>query len=624
MLSNQTEKNNSIEKFIERAVTQKLYLDPQWIKLGHYQKTMFGDWKSQADGENFFLSHQGKNDPKIELEKTLRGFFQEASDVADDHPICRFPARFLWLNNKLSIDPNLLPRTTCPDLRKFLKELNAQSVTLVFSSYYLNNPSSAFGHTLLRINKTPRSESDKHHELLDYGINYAAVPDTYFAPIYAFKGLTGFFKGTFQRIPYYYKVREYNDFESRDLWEYDLALTPQQLLMLTLHLWELGHTYFDYFYLTENCSYHILSLIEVANPELKLTETLKFPVIPADTVKALFNQPNLIADIHYRPSLRTQFLERIKKIDENKKSFVVKLAKNPDLSLPSSISEQEKIEILDASLDLVDFQYAEELLKKPEGKGQKNKYELMKKRAALLKPSKPLALKPPKNKMIHNGHGSWRIGTGYGYENIDKNFIALDLRLSLHDLVDPVEGYSDFFQLEFFNTRMRLFIENKNVELTELDLVHIVSLTPLSPFDLSPSWKFSLGTRTLYDGSCNACMAGVTELGGGATMAFFDNAIITFVLLDTTLLGSPEFHEFGDLPLRAGFGSFGGLRFRINDSLILLIKGESLFFPTQDKNHIWKVQPVLRWEFMKNIAFNLEGKKSNTEWEGRALFYYYF
>ena len=25
-------------------------------------------------------------------------------------------------------------------------------------------------------------------------------------------------------MPYYYKVREYNDYESRDLWEYELEL----------------------------------------------------------------------------------------------------------------------------------------------------------------------------------------------------------------------------------------------------------------------------------------------------------------------------------------------------------------------------------------------------------------
>src|SRR5205085_2119317 len=92
------------------------------------------------------------------------------------------------------------------------------------------------------------------HDLLDYGVDYSATADTSNPVLYAFKGIFGFFPGTFHIFPYYYKVREYNDYESRDLWEYDLSLTPQQVTMLVAHLYELGATYFDYYYIDENCS----------------------------------------------------------------------------------------------------------------------------------------------------------------------------------------------------------------------------------------------------------------------------------------------------------------------------------------------------------------------------------
>ena len=72
----------------------------------------------------------------------------------------------------------------------------------------------------------------------------------------------------FHALPYFYKVREYNDYESRDLWEYDLNLSPRAVAMLVAHLWELGSTYFDYFYLSENCSYHSLAVLGVAEPSL--------------------------------------------------------------------------------------------------------------------------------------------------------------------------------------------------------------------------------------------------------------------------------------------------------------------------------------------------------------------
>ncbi|HEY5678025.1 MAG TPA: DUF4105 domain-containing protein, partial [Myxococcales bacterium] len=112
-------------------------------------------------------------------------------------------------------------------------------MTLVFSSYYLNNPASAFGHTFLRLNKAAAAQSGRRFELVDSGIDYAATADTHNAILYAFKGLTGLFQGHWNNYPYFYKVREYADYESRDLWEYDLDLTPQETARLVAHLWEL-------------------------------------------------------------------------------------------------------------------------------------------------------------------------------------------------------------------------------------------------------------------------------------------------------------------------------------------------------------------------------------------------
>ncbi len=87
------------------------------------------------------------------------------------------------------------------------------------------------------------------------------------------KGLLGLFRGDFRKVPFHFKVREYNDFESRDLWEYELAFSPAELELFAAHLWELGSTYFAYYYLSENCWYHVLASIEVVRPELDLLRT---------------------------------------------------------------------------------------------------------------------------------------------------------------------------------------------------------------------------------------------------------------------------------------------------------------------------------------------------------------
>lgn len=45
-------------------------------------------------------------------------------------------------------------------------------------------------------------------------------------------------------MPYYRKVKEYGDFESRDLWEYELNLTPEETRFLVSHIWEMQHVSF--------------------------------------------------------------------------------------------------------------------------------------------------------------------------------------------------------------------------------------------------------------------------------------------------------------------------------------------------------------------------------------------
>ena len=71
-----------------------------------------------------------------------------------------------------------------------MHQLRPRSITLVFSSYYLNSPASAFGHTFFRINKDDRRSDQTDLELLDYGIDFSATVDTNNALAYAFKGLS--------------------------------------------------------------------------------------------------------------------------------------------------------------------------------------------------------------------------------------------------------------------------------------------------------------------------------------------------------------------------------------------------------------------------------------------------
>ncbi|MCB9710367.1 MAG: DUF4105 domain-containing protein [Nitrospiraceae bacterium] len=111
-------------------------------------------------------------------------------------------------------------------------------------------------------------------------MNYAADVPPDAGIEFAYKGIMGGYKGFFSTIPYYMKVKEYRDIENRDIWEYRLNFSSEQNHRLLMHAWELGNAYFDYYFFRENCAYHILSLLEIANPHLHLTDQFPIATIP--------------------------------------------------------------------------------------------------------------------------------------------------------------------------------------------------------------------------------------------------------------------------------------------------------------------------------------------------------
>lgn len=290
-----------------------------WQLLLHYKDNMFGHTRSLADGMEFFLSPQGKTDPEAELRADIEAFASKDRKVGPlkQHPQCAFPERYRYLKEKLHLNT---PDVACREYREWIARFNPQGATLVFASAYLNNPASMFGHTFLRIDSKPRAGQSHKNDLLDYGINYAAKTGDDGGITFAVLGLIGGYPGFFSLLPYFDKVNEYSDVESRDLWEYPLHLNAEQIQRMLAHVWELGTTYFDYFFFDENCSYHLLSLLEVANPDWHLTDAFFYWVIPGDTVRVLKATPGVLGEPAYRPSLQRRLQTRLTLLNEKEKN----------------------------------------------------------------------------------------------------------------------------------------------------------------------------------------------------------------------------------------------------------------------------------------------------------------
>lgn len=518
-LSVTTEKvtDKTIEKVVEKSLALNLARDRQWLKLLHYEPGFWGTKKSQIDGPDFFLHPDGMKDPKAELIATIKAFWSVQPGTTEAlNPQCKYPARYLYLKKKLGSYINYWPDQNCERFQKYFTALRGISVSLVFSSYYLNNPSSSFGHTFLRINKAPMKDG-RRHELLDYGVNYAAAVDSSNALVYAFRGMFGMFRGSFTSVPYYYKVREYNNSESRDLWEYELNVSPEAVDMLIAHIWELGPTWIDYWYLTENCSYHMFTILEAADPSISLTENTKKYVIPSDTVKTVWNTPGLVKSFQFRPSIRTEFFARVKTLATSEREELIRIVENQEFSSRyEAMRPDQKRRILDAAVDYYDYKFSAQTQKK-DSVETKLKNAVLSKRSEINLLTQPLKLNPNPLDMPHLGHGSRKIGLGFEGTKDSADLYHFQYKYALHDQLDPVLGYPEYAHITFWDVQASYHTLAKKIELEDWTLVEVISTSPVRDFAKSMSWRLKVGIERVRNENCDFCHFGGISGGGGYT-----------------------------------------------------------------------------------------------------------
>lgn len=334
------------------ADTSELHLDPAWLTLIHYQPDTFGDgYTSQADDPAFFLSEDGKRSPKSELQATLEAI--QKPGEGDDHARCQFPARTTWLQQELNL---ALPEVSCPGYQEWSETLNTETVTLVFAASYLNSPSSMFGHTFLRLD--PPQDDEETNLLLANTISYAADAAAHDSELlFAYKGIFGGYPGITTVQPYYEKIRLYSDIEHRDLWEYKLNLTQEEVDLMIAHAWEIRDRNFDYYFFDENCAYRLLALIDIARPGTDLLGEVSTHAIPSDTVRWVVDK-NLVSDVYYRPSAATSVAYSLSTLPDDHQTLAAAIANgyvDAEANEVSSLPAEQRAHILDATYDYVRY-----------------------------------------------------------------------------------------------------------------------------------------------------------------------------------------------------------------------------------------------------------------------------
>lgn len=534
-----------------RARELRLAEKREWQVLLHYRRSLLtGRVRSLADDSGFFNAKHGKTRPQEELDATLAAFFSELAETdAQQNPQCRFIARFRWLQEQLKFDPARMPQAPCDRFNRWRATLDTESATLIFPSAYVNSPASMYGHTLLRIG---RNESDSGTQLLGYAVNYAAFTQETNGIIFAIKGVFGGYPGRFSMTPYYKKVSEYNDLENRDIWEYELSLTPIEIDRLLRHVWELGPVNFDYFFFDENCSYQLLFLLDAARPSLRLNDQFPLWAIPADTVRVVTAAPNLVRNTRYRASRATQ----LKYSAAQTPAADIDLAKSiasgttaPTRDWKKAKNDAAQARVLDLAYDYLDYQRVAGKMK-----GEQTVTRLRDLLVARAQVDAPPPAEPPAPSVRPDqGHASARVSLGGGTTGGD-GFQELRFRATYHDLLDPRPGYQPGAQIEFGNFYLRHENDRGAPFVERATFVNVTSIAERSELIKPLSWRMDFGLeRTRFTDGTRPLLF---QFGGGAGLAteLFRNAT-GYAMLEAGTLISPKL----DSNITLGVGPSAGL-----------------------------------------------------------------
>ena len=520
-----------LQTLLKKAQHLQLAEQREWHILLHYQPSGDG-YISEVDDPNFFNAYNGKTEPQAELEATLKAFFTPnfQQNRQNQHPQCAFIARYHWLKAQLNFEPMRLPPQPCSRFDEWFAQLKPAGLSLIFPAAYLNNPSSMFGHTLLRIDQ---ANQDEQTRLLAYAINYTAATEEKNGLVFAIKGLTGGYPGVFSILPYYEKVKEYNDLENRDTWEYQLNFTPAEIRRLLWHVWELNKIYFEYYFFDENCAYHLLTLLEAARPTLDLREQLLPWVIPGDTVRVVVKTPGLLKKAVFRPASATVLRHHLSQLPPKQQDWVLALADSKSkIPIPQSASSMTskgkegkngkipsfekggvggilnsggsgeilnssalgtldiatRSKILETAYDYLYYQHNK--TEQSDRQSAQQLRQLLIARSQLPTTTTFSELKTPPRP--DQGHSSFRLSVGLGYDG-QSIYQSLHLRPAYHDLLDPQVGYVQGAQINFLDLSLRHEIDSFGLKLDNFKVIDIISLSPRNRFFQPLSWKFNTG-----------------------------------------------------------------------------------------------------------------------------------
>jgi hypothetical protein len=515
---------NNLEKAtIKKAIQLKLYNSHVWKNLIHVQNDI-----PSINHPSFLLSFQ-KFSLKNELVATIESFFNINSD---NHAICKYPARFMWIKKQLDLTDIDFPKVNCKSFNQYLNKTGAKNLKLVFVSENTSSPSSMMGHVFFKL-----SGKDAHNIKREHAVSFFTVVDTVNIPALLVKSTITGMKGFFLLRPYKEQIDRYLKKENRNIWEYSLNLSEEKQQLIYYHFWELKDVKIKYLFTGFNCATVVHDMLSMTS--IKFDKDKHLWVTPKDVIKDA-EKNKIIKNVKLQSSHKWHIKMLLDKLDESKKSKIVINPKYKDLDTVNSIdfSSDQKIMFLEKELLLsyVKYQYNNYEI----NQSSVHKIEgIIKNKTEKLYNEYTLDLSSYKDPL--NTFNDTQASLSYVSQN-KENYLMFSFLPASNTLYDDNREY--FGESDLRILELNLLVNKKKIKIDSFNLFSMKSLVPWDNFTGGISSSFKLNYESHYDEKIGMFKAYNISGGLGYTKQYFNDIFLYSLLNIGVAYGESKFYAY--------------------------------------------------------------------------------
>lgn len=455
--------------FYINANTVKISNSKTWKDLLHLDK----DLKPKINTSSFLLSYDNFSSEN-ELLKTLEAFKKDKVNI------CKYPARYTFLSKQKNLNIENFDLNRCVQFKKYIDNTGTKDISLVFVSENVTNPSSMMGHIFFKLDGINHKGKPVQN-----AISFYTVIDTLNLPYLAIESTIIGMDGFFVLKPYNKQIYDYVVKEDRNIWEYKLKLSKEEIKLMSYHFWELKSMDMKYYFTGYNCATVVNDILKLSSKNT-FREDFNLWLTPKDVIKNAYKN-ELILNSELFPSKLWNFKMLLKLIDKSyARSITDSIDKNNIEKTKNLIknSSDEKLHELFA-IAYLEYDY---LKNKKSSKRFLEKYKKISNDT-----STKIDISMYKNPLKTQNDSQISLS----YEDDDTYFSFLP---ASHTLYDDNRQYSSESSLRIAELKLKI---NDDIKVEELNLYKMQSLIPWDNYSKNLSKELEINYKPLLDKNLN-------------------------------------------------------------------------------------------------------------------------